>query len=368
MKLTINSKELLKAVQTVGGLIKPQNTMPILDNILVLLSESKMQIIADNLEVRSSIDVPVEFNGDYQVCLPYLLTISILKNLPNGPVDLIFDEKLVTVKSHTGEYKIPLNPSNVKEYPESKHQQAEDKITLNSLDFIEALRKAYLFVEIDLIVPALSNILVWISENDTKIVGCLNHLFYETTVDCKGAEKKLLLSKSVVSYLTSSISKEEDIEISYIDNHVFFKLKDRTISAVLGEGNYPNYQKNLDSITDVTNRTYTSEKDDLYPSIKRLVNVMDGSSSIIVLDFAGENLQMSYRSAISEFNAKEDIKIYYEGDPLVIGFNSKSLENIISTIAGQFEIKLASEKYPCIITSENTRALLAPYMLDSPKA
>ena len=60
MKLVVNNKEILKAVQTIGALVKGNHTLPILDNILIELKNKSLTFTADNLEVRSKVEIKMD--------------------------------------------------------------------------------------------------------------------------------------------------------------------------------------------------------------------------------------------------------------------------------------------------------------------
>ena len=50
MKFIVSRSKLFKAVQALGGVITPSNTMPILEDFLFELSDNKLSITASNLE------------------------------------------------------------------------------------------------------------------------------------------------------------------------------------------------------------------------------------------------------------------------------------------------------------------------------
>ena len=161
MKLIVNSRELSKAVRIVGYCVKQKNTMPILDNLLFEIKNDKLIITADNLEIRSQVELDVKFEGILTTCIPYKLLIDILNNLPNTGIELIFSSKKVTINYHYGEYNIPLVES--KEFPTPKELKEPQSIKLNALDFSEALRKAVVFTETDSLSNQ-NNVLLKISE------------------------------------------------------------------------------------------------------------------------------------------------------------------------------------------------------------
>lgn len=360
MKFTVNTKDILKALQAVGGIIKSPNQMPILDNVLFILEGGKLQIIADNLEIRSTIEMPITAQDSLSVCIPYQDMVSILKGFPNAPIDFVFEDRHVLIQNLNGdkingEYKIPTEKAE--EFPKNKFELSGEKAAFNSLDFVEAIRKASAYID-DKSMNGMSNCLVWIRDIGTRIVGGNGFLVYECSLDVKGEEKKLLLSKSVVSYLAQSITEEEAMEISYTDNHIFFTLEGRQISAILGNIAYPDYETVFNKVQ--TNKTLNVDKDSLLPALRRLCNVTDKNSIGIEFNFNNESLEMSFRHVAQKCDAKENIAIDYEGEPLMISLNGNQVLGALQSLDGDVKIKMSEPMKACMITGENTRCLTMP--------
>ena len=71
MKITINTKNLLTAIQNVVGVVEKKQTMPILGHILFELSENRLTLTATDLEVQiKSYATPVssEDNNSFIHC------------------------------------------------------------------------------------------------------------------------------------------------------------------------------------------------------------------------------------------------------------------------------------------------------------
>jgi DNA polymerase-3 subunit beta len=360
MKFTINTKELLKSLQLVGGLIKSPNQMPILDNVLFDIKDGILKIVADNLELRSTIEMPVQVDGSHSTCIPYALLVNTLKGFPNTPVDLVFTDKNLLVQSAidgkvSGEYKIPVDKAE--DFPKNKFELAGEKVSFNSLDFVEAIKRTSVYID-ENSMNGMSNLLVWIGEADTKIVGGNSFLVYEYTLPVTGPDRKLLLSKTVVTYLAQSITVEEPLEVSFTENHIFFTLEGRQISAILGNIAFPDYKAIFDRIA--STKTYHVDRDALFPALKRLCNVTDKISVGIDFKFTGDNLEMSFTSVTQKCDAIENIKVEYDGEPFYVGFNGNQVKGALVSLEGDIKLMMSEANRPALITADNTRCLTMP--------
>lgn len=357
MKTTFNSKELLKQVQTVGSLIKPNPPVPILSTVLFNFENDKLELVADNLEVRSKLEVKAQFFGNYFTCIPYALLTTVLKALPDGPVEFEFSDKEVTLRSDNGgEYKIPVD--NGADFPKSKSEEAGEKIPFNSMDLVEALKKALAFSGTDPIRWSYA-VMVWITKDWTRIVGGSDQAVYEEQLDVKGDEVQLMLSKNTVAYLTSAIHSEEVIEVSYTHNKIFFSLEGREIAAILHGVKWPEYHKLFDRM--VNDKKYTIDKDTLLPPLSRLSSVAESRNSIIKFNFAGNNLELTYSNDLLQYGAKENIQIDYTGDGLNSGFPADQFLNVMKFSDGDDAVvmELSESIKPCLISQKGRRCMIA---------
>lgn len=360
MKLTINSKDILKAVQVVGSLIKPQNTMPALDNVLFQIRNETLTLTADNLEVRSCHEIPVKSDFEHDVCINFQLFVKIVKDLPNGPIDLEFAEKEVMIKSLTGEYKIPVNPEDAGLFPTDNFAETDNEVSFNALELAEAIRKALPFVDTSN-TTSLSNVLLWITPEASKVVGTSGYGCFEYTIASGGAEKKLLLTQSVSAYLTGSIMTDEDVRISYNTNHIFFNIENRRISAVLSDVQYPKYEDLMDNHN--SDKLLRIQKDELLPVIKRMSNVTDKNSYIIRFNFNGDILDLSFKHSFLDVKAREVMKVDYTGDPFVIGLSARGVIGSLGVLDDEALFEFTQPNKQCRVTSGNVRCLLMPFLL-----
>ena len=98
MKFILSSLKLLKAVQSLAGVINSNNTLPILDDFLFNISDNELKITASDLETTMIVTIqPDLVEGVGEVTIPARLLIDILKNLPDIPVSFNIDESTLAI-------------------------------------------------------------------------------------------------------------------------------------------------------------------------------------------------------------------------------------------------------------------------------
>lgn len=107
MKITLSSGELSKKLQFLGGVISPNNTMPILDNFLFDIENNQLKITASDLETTMSTTMEVVFEGKTSVAIPARLLIDVLKTFSEQPLEFTIKENnIIEIGSNTGKYEI----------------------------------------------------------------------------------------------------------------------------------------------------------------------------------------------------------------------------------------------------------------------
>lgn len=104
MKFIVSRSKLFKAVQALGGVITPSNTMPILEDFLFELSDNKLSITASNLETTMVASIqPDMVDGSGQVTIPARLFIDAIKNFPDIPLSFNISEDTYAIEITTNE-------------------------------------------------------------------------------------------------------------------------------------------------------------------------------------------------------------------------------------------------------------------------
>ena len=86
MKFIVSSGQLLRALQTVSGVIQSNNTLPILDHFLVHLDPGKLTITASDLETTMTTHLSVDSSEstDKWVVIVVSRSDAVIVNFPGS--------------------------------------------------------------------------------------------------------------------------------------------------------------------------------------------------------------------------------------------------------------------------------------------
>src|SRR6202167_5155240 len=111
MKLMVEREKLLAPLQAVIGVVERRQTMPVLANVLLGVSDGRLSITATDLEVElvAAADVNVQQAGD--VTVPGRKLLDILRALPEKTnVSLLLEAEKLIVKGGRSRFSLSTLP------------------------------------------------------------------------------------------------------------------------------------------------------------------------------------------------------------------------------------------------------------------
>ena len=108
MTLVKASREsLLKPLQSVAGIIERRQTLPILSNVLLVRSATKLEFVASDIEIEISASIPVEAGEERAVTVGARKLLDILRALPEGAeVTAVAQDRRMQVRSAKSRFSL----------------------------------------------------------------------------------------------------------------------------------------------------------------------------------------------------------------------------------------------------------------------
>ena len=216
-------------------------------------------------------------------------------------------------------------------------------VTVNADLFINAIKQVSIAASHDISRPIFTGILLEFSDN--------NILKLVATDTYRLAYREIILPGTLVNNFSCIIpsralgeigkifwSDDNQIEISFADNQVLFKVDSTILVSRLIEGQFPNYNQVIPK--DYSSRIRVLTKDLLNSAERASLLARDefkNRSNVIKLNISGNNLTVTSKSA-EVGNLHEELPIYL-GEPAEIAFNARYLIDVLKVI-DQEEIHL----------------------------
>lgn len=377
MKLICTQENFKKAIINSERIVSKQNTLPILNNILLEAHAGYLKIAATNLEIGIEIKIGAKVEQEGVITVPAKLLSNFSTNLSeeeNMDIETI-DQNL---KITNGQTKAKIKSFSAEDFPLIPQKSTEFifKIEINKLKDIfsklliaiahnearqELTGMNIIFGESELFFAAtdgfrLSEYILKISEKEVN---------REKYNELKEKTKNIIIPINTLTELNRIISNnisDTIIEIFIEDGQIFFELGGMKIVSRLINGKYPEY-KHIMPQTYKT--TIIGDKRVLQNALKMAgVFVSEKSKEIVLkIDAEKKNILIDTRSVEVGENSTE-IKFEVLGESQEIVFNLKYLTEGINVVTTDKIALLAnSDSSPVAIRefSESTSAVLIDF-------
>ena len=334
MKFVVSSTELLSHLNAISKVINSKNTLPILDNYLFQLKESRLTITASDLETTLITGMDLDnTDGDGDIAIPAKLLNDTLKEFPEQPLTfkIDIDTLAIDIISENGKFSIVgQNGDDFPLLPELKEKN--NSIEVNHDVLLNGVSKTLFATADDELRPVMNGIFIELGESSLGFVASDAHKLvrYKRTDAKSETESSFILPKKPAGLLKNLLAKEEfNIKVQFDDKNAFFTLTNFKMICRLIEGKYPNYNAVIP-----TNNTNVMMVDRLefYNTVRRVSVFSSQGSNLIRLHLSENQLVVSAQDVDFSISAVERLKCQYEGDEIEIGFKSTFLQEILSII------------------------------------
>ncbi len=374
MKFTISSSALLSLLSTTGKVVSNKNTLPILDYFLFDLKGKTLKVTASDLETTlvGSVEVDsVEREG--VIAAPVKLMLDSLKEFSEQPLTIDANEDTweITVSWKSGSLSIP--GTSGLGYP-ALPELAEDKseVMMDVDMMIGGINKTIFATADDDLRPVMNGVYVNLTSGLVTFVATDAHKLVKHTAEAEiSAEASFILPKKPANLLRGILLKEEDaVKVAFDKKNVVFHLKNSTLVCRLIEGVYPNYNAVIPAAN--PNRVIV-DRVEILNAIKRVAVCSNQSTNLVEFNIGDNTINLATKDLDFSYSAKERVSCAYEGTPIVIGFKSTFLVEILSNIeTPSVVVELADSTRAGVFKplydepqSANTLMLLMPMMINS---
>lgn len=333
MKFIINSQVLLKKLQALHSIINASNTLPILDDFLFELADSKLIVTASDLETTMVMTMePTMASEDGKITIPAKLLLEFLKYLPDTPVTFNIDDNTLAVEilSPAGKYK--LTGHNADDYPTLPVLQETEKFELSSSLLGSAISKTVFATGNDELRPVMGGVFFEITPDYCTFVATDAHKLvrYRRTDAKPGISSSFIVPRKPLNALKAMLLSDEfPVQVEYNITNVAFIFDGVTLFSRLIEGKYPAYEAVIPK--DNKNKLIV-DRLNFINSVKRLSPFANQSTHQVRLRIAGQELVMNAEDIDYSNEGNETLQCNYEGEDMEIGFNSRFLLDLVNNL------------------------------------
>lgn len=360
MKIQIDKKDFLNLLSRTQNIVEKRNTMPILVNVLLETSHDRLKVFATDLEVSLTDEIPVHVFQDGKVAVNAKNLFDIVKELPDGMVDLTKKENnWLEIKQNKSVFNIV--GISADEYPVFPTYSTTEFLKFDSKTLSEMIEKTIYSVSNDETRYHLNGVYFEKHEEAGKLyyrmVATDGHrLSLVDRVIEDGAKGRhplqgVIIPRKGLHEIRKLLEPlEGDIEMAFEGAQLIVRHKHTVLMVRLIEGKYPNYQK---LIPQKLSRQVRVGRETLLSSLKRVSLLSNQKSKGVTLSLSQGKMEITSNNP-ELGDAKEEIDVNYSGENVKIGFNARYILDVLGTIDDEgINIELDGQLTPGLIRPQN---------------
>jgi DNA polymerase-3 subunit beta len=348
MKFSVPKEIFLDELQLLQGIVEKRNTMPILANILMNVSEKEVELTGTDLEVGLRTHFAAEIQKPGAITINGKKIFEIVKSLPEGQ-GVTVEQKGETIEITAGETEFKVLCMQKEDYPQVPEAKFEKKIKLPLKDLKEMIDRVFYAITQEQRYY-LNGALLSLKNKNMELVSTDGHRLSYTAKAEDGIKVEKDLSVIVAKKTLNELRKFEDEEVEFDldENNLFFKVGARTLISRIIESKFPNYQA---VIPKDNPNTLSLSREELAGAIRR-VSLLSAERSKGIKFYLEKNRMKLFSSNPEIGEARDRLDVDYKGQDLEIGFNSQYLLDFLTAVT--------SERVTFEIKDENSAVLLKP--------
>lgn len=352
MKFTVRRENLLPALQTIIGVIERKQTLPILSNIVLKMSNDQLVLTATDLEIQLVTRITVDkVDKGGEITTPARKLMDICRLLPERSqlsIDLK-DEKLYL---RSGRSRFTLSTLPVGNYPEFRSKEHDAEFRIDEVKFKKLLGKTAFCMALQDVRHFLNGLLLEIENDRLQAVASDGHrmaMYGETLSDVVGASKRVIVPRKSITELHRLLAESErQIKVQIASNSFCVRSGDIVFSTKLVDGKYPDYKG---SVPASVTRVIGIGKHVFREALSRAAILSNERFKGIRLDIAAGLMKISAHNPEQEA-AEEEVEINYDGEPFFVGFNVSYLLDAVSNIDSDEATLSFTDSHTCCVVED----------------
>lgn len=375
MKFIVSSEVLYRNLSAISGVMSSNNSMPILDNVLMSIQENKLVLTASDLESTMTAEIELDnVEGEGAVAIPAKILIETLKLIPPTPIIFVIDEENNVVKftAANGEYDAPCRDGS--EFPKIDTMTDPKSFDIEASILQRAISKTLFATGNDDLRPHMMGVLCELSSENVTFVATDAHKLVRYRNDKVKSDDfvSFILPKRPIAHLKnilSGVTGDVHVEYSQSTNHICFYFGNYVLYSSLKEGKYPNYES---VIPHDNPNSFVVSRDEFLKSIRRVGIYSNQSTFQVRISLSAERTDITAEDMEYSNKAAEEVTGVYTGEPMNIGFNSRFLREMLENMdSDQIRIEMSQPNRAALILpeeeygeGENLLMLIMPVMLN----
>jgi DNA polymerase III subunit beta len=341
MKLTALQENLVKAVTQAGRFASTRSQLPILGNILLKATKTKLFISSTNLEISVVNRIGAKIDEEGEITVSSKVLTELVSNLPKETISLVSEKEQLKIETQGFSSKVlGMDATDFPKIPNS----LDNPFVLPKNEFLGGLSQVMFATSTDETRPVLTGTLLILEKGSLILVATDGFRLSRKKVvlkNLKGSilEAKIVIPKGILGEIGRSGEDVSEIfvEVREKEKQIVFGVGDTVLSSRILEGDYPDFEKIIPASSSINVRL---DKEELLRSVKLASIFAREAANIVKLKLEKDSITVFAESGTSgSQKTKVEARIEgYTGD-FEISFNYRFLEEFLHSVTGN-EVKM----------------------------
>jgi len=358
MKLSCLQENFNRGLNIVGRAVATRTTLPIINNVLLATDQSRLKLVATNLEMAISCWIGAKVEEEGEITVPARLLTEFINSLPSDKVNINLSPKTKTLGLKCARFEARISGVDAKDFPPIP--KVEDGITTQVE--VEALRKGISQVVFAAATEESRPVLTGVDaifEGDSLTLAAADGFrlaVYTLPVSTPVSQKiEAIIPARTLAELNRLIADQKDsvkITINPAKSQAVFYLKDIELVSQLVQGTFPQYSQLIPQ--SYKTRVIVNVDEFLRATKTASIFARDGSGIVRIIVAPGAEMTPGKItvSARSEEIGDDvgEIDAMVEGEESKIAFNGKYLSDVLSVVdEAQVALETTNASSPGVI-------------------
>ena len=348
MKVSCLQENLARGLAIVGRAVAARTTLPITNNVLLVTDQSRLKLVATNLEMAISYWVGAKVEEEGAITVPARLLTEFVNSLPEDTIDITLSPQTKTLGLKCARFEARISGVDAEEFPPIPTVDGGIATSLEVESFRQAINQVAFAAASEESRPVLTGV-------DASFEG--DQLTLAAADGFRLAVYKVPLSNAVndsveviiparilieLSRMMTDSDEKVDVIINAAKSQAMFRLKNVELVSQLVQGSFPKYDQLIPESH--TTKVIIDVAEFLRAARTASIFARDGSGIVRLVvspgaDAAPGKLTISARSEEIGDDVGE-IDAIVEGEESKIAFNGKYLMDVLGVLR---ETKVALE-------------------------
>ena len=370
LSFTVNKNAFHESLNSLQNICNKKGTLAIISNILIESTDGGILLTGTDLEVGLQLFVTAEIYSEGSLTLPAKKIFEIVRESGSDNISVEeMENSWVIIKAGLSTYNLAGMASS--EFPEFPDYQQDNFISLECHYFLELIEKCIFSIANEQEnIYSLTSVLF---EKDKieeqyylRMVSSDGHrlsiMQKEVSADLEKLElnEVTLIPKKGLQEWKKFCENRDSIEISFEKKQLVLRDKRAIMVIRLKNGEFPQYSAIINAIE--LNNCLKINRIPFLESLKRINIFTEDIYHTIQLKIDKGQMILSSQNA-DLGNAKDELPIIYDGQPLTLGFNCRYFIEALQVMECEsIDAYINSNSSPCLMKSEDDKGFISIIM------